>query len=153
MSIVCYFDPSVIKTHFNMLQEADYYFIHCNHRRRNSNAHKSRVTTSLHGEHWSKSSLSVDLKKRGKGWAYRVTNHNLGCASIRNQFRKILVEERRRSGACHQLSSKIKISLCAVWKTTFNLRRIQRFCNTSFRSSRLQAPKKFCELDLFWCAQ
>lgn len=53
-----------------ILRRVYYFFIHCNHRRRNSNTHKSGSTTSLCGAPWSNSSLSVDLKKRGKGRAY-----------------------------------------------------------------------------------
>lgn len=156
MSTLCHLDAGI---NTNFILKMYYFFIHCNHRRRNSNTHKSGSTTSLHWAPRSKSSLSVDFKKRGKGWAYWLSKNDLGWACTRNQLRKTPVEEGRGIGVCHLLSSKIKISLCASWKTPFKSRLILESGCTPFCSPRLQAPLKllfvgiWIWLVLFWCAQ
>lgn len=159
MSILCSFDPCLINTNFNMLKEADYFF-------HTLWPPEAELKCAQITEHYVAPRRALEQKqpvsgpeKRGKGWAYWLANHNFGCACIRNQFRKIPVEERRRSGACRPLSCKIKISLCAVRETAFSSRCILRFCSTSFRGSRLQAPLKvllvgtWTGLVLFWCEQ
>ncbi|KAI3354514.1 hypothetical protein L3Q82_019027 [Scortum barcoo] len=53
-----------------------------------------------------------------------------------NQFRKIPVEDRGGSAACHPPSRKIQISLGALWRTALSPRCIPGRCDASLRSRR-----------------
>ena len=54
----------------------------CNDRRRISDTHKSRSTTSLRGEHWGRGSLSVDLREEERaGLTHSLTTTWVSTAS------------------------------------------------------------------------
>lgn len=96
-----------------------YYLIRCNCQRRNSNPRTNHdAQRRPHGEHTEKrQSVRGPEKKRGKGRAYRLRHHNLGCAFIRKQCTKIPAEDRGRSGASRYRAANLRFCLCNDFKT------------------------------------
>lgn len=123
LTTVCFIYAVVIEINFNMLRRADYFSLTVT---AGGGTQKYALITTHYvaprRSHREKAACQwAWTKRKGPG----LWNHNLGCASIRKQFRKIPVEERGRSGACRHWAANQRF-ICAQFSRQVSVRGASR---------------------------